>query len=70
MCVAASCLSLLVPVLAVSLESHLSKLLARLAPCLQRQDSRAEGCSLGGKHEVMPGSGPGRRVRGVVWSRG
>ena len=61
--------SLQVPVLAVSLESHLSEMLSRgPAPGLQRQDSRLAGWSLGEKDEVIPGSGPWRRVRGVVWT--
>lgn len=71
---AASCLYW--PTLAVSLESHLflfiSKLLARLGPCLLRQGwgrrQQGTGWSLV-QDEVMFGRLPGW-VRGVVWTIG
>lgn len=73
LCMAASCLSLLVPVTASSQVPSLlfSKSLTRPPPTrLQRQDSGQAGWSLAAEDEVMPGSRPWRRVRGVVWSRG
>lgn len=74
--VCSSFLSFQVPILAVSLESHLSFPSCwpvcppppRPAP-FARQDAGQAGWNLGAKDEVMPGSGPWRRVRGVVWSR-